>query len=438
MHAHVGWLFIHTQRGLKTRYAPDLIADPIVSWISRTFLLWMRRGPRAAVPARLADRRHALRAALTGLLWGGAVRMLVLHHATYSINSLCHFFGRQRFKTGDESRNLWWLSVFTFGEAWHNNHHAFPHLGPARSRALPVRPVRVGHLGAREDRAGLGRRAHPPRATGRQARDVSGTDEFRSAIAEALPERPFTVALWDGSELPSTDGGGPTFRVRSPCALGHVLRAPSQLGVGRAYVSGGIDVDDIDAALALLARWSPPPVDPRSKGRIAVAALRAGAWRGVPRVPKMELRPRGRRHSIVRDKRSVTHHYSLSSDYFALFLDESMTYSCALWSRGATTLEEAQHDKLELVCTKLALRPGERVLDVGCGWGSFAIHAAREHGVHVTGITLSEPQACSRASAPRRPEWPTASTSASWTTASSRVRSSTRSPRSAWSSTSAA
>ena len=107
----------------------------------------------------------------------------------------------------------------------------------------------------------------------------------------------------------------------------------------------------------------------------------------------MELRPKGKRHSILRDKRAVTHHYNLSNEFFALFLDESMTYSCAIWSRGATTLEEAQRTKLDLVCTKLALQPGERVLDVGCGWGAFALHAAREYGVHVTGITLSEPQA---------------------------------------------
>jgi cyclopropane-fatty-acyl-phospholipid synthase len=107
----------------------------------------------------------------------------------------------------------------------------------------------------------------------------------------------------------------------------------------------------------------------------------------------MELRPKGARHSILRDKRAVTHHYNLSNEFFSLFLDESMTYSCAIWSRGATTLEEAQWHKRELVCTKLALQPGQRVLDVGCGWGSFAIHAAQEHGVHVTGITLSEPQA---------------------------------------------
>jgi stearoyl-CoA desaturase (delta-9 desaturase) len=125
LHAHVGWLFIHTQRGLKTRYAPDLIADPIVNYVSRTFVLWVVAGLVAPFLLGWAI-GGTVAAGLTGLLWGGAVRMLVLHHSTYSINSLCHFFGRQQFKTGDESRNLYWLSVFTFGEAYHNNHHAFP------------------------------------------------------------------------------------------------------------------------------------------------------------------------------------------------------------------------------------------------------------------------------------------------------------------------
>jgi cyclopropane-fatty-acyl-phospholipid synthase len=219
------------------------------------------------------------------------------------------------------------------------------------------------------------------------------TEALRAALAEALPDRPFELHLWDGTSLPSTDGDGPVFRITSPEALGHILRAPGQLGVGRAYVSGGIDVDDMDEALALIARWSPPPIDNRAKLALATAAVRAGALRGVPRVPAMELRPKGKRHSILRDKRAVTHHYNLSNEFFSLFLDESMTYSCAIWSRGATTLEEAQRTKLDLVCTKLALEPGERVLDVGCGWGSLALHAAREYGVHVTGITLSEPQA---------------------------------------------
>ena len=124
-HAHVGWLFLHTQRGSRKRYAPDLLADPVVSYVDRTFLVWAVGGLGAAFGLGWLI-GGTFTAALTGLLWGGAVRMLVLHHVTYSINSLCHFFGRQRFETGDESRNLAWLSLLSFGEAWHNNHHAFP------------------------------------------------------------------------------------------------------------------------------------------------------------------------------------------------------------------------------------------------------------------------------------------------------------------------
>ena len=104
----------------------------------------------------------------------------------------------------------------------------------------------------------------------------------------------------------------------------------------------------------------------------------------------------GRRHSIARDARAVRHHYDVSNDFFELFLGPSMTYSCAVFADPASPdepLEDAQRRKLELVCTKLALTPGERVLDVGCGWGSFPVHAAAQHGVQVVGITLSEPQA---------------------------------------------
>ncbi len=218
------------------------------------------------------------------------------------------------------------------------------------------------------------------------------TEPLRVALAEALPDRPFRIELWDGTSLPAANGG-PTFTLRSPQALGHVLRSPGQLGVGRAYVTGALDIDSVDAALELLDGWNPPPIEPRSRLRIAAAAVRAGALRAVPRVPDAELRPRGRRHSIARDQRSVRHHYDVSNEFFQLFLGDDMTYSCAIFSRGATTLEEAQEAKLELVCTKLGLQAGMRLLDVGCGWGSFAVHAATRHGVHVTGITLSEPQA---------------------------------------------
>ena len=121
----MGWLFIHTHRGNKRRYAPDLLADPLIRWIDRTFLVWVAAGLAFAF-ALGGLIGGSWETALTGLLWGGAVRMLVVHHVTYSINSLCHFFGRQAFRTGDESRNLFWLAPFTFGEAWHNNHHAFP------------------------------------------------------------------------------------------------------------------------------------------------------------------------------------------------------------------------------------------------------------------------------------------------------------------------
>jgi stearoyl-CoA desaturase (delta-9 desaturase) len=124
-HAHLGWLFIHTHRGSKKRYAPDLLEDPVVRFVDRTFVLWTVAS--LAVPFGLGVALgHSVEAGLTGLLWGGGVRIFLVHHLTYSINSLCHVFGRQPFKTGDHSRNLAWLALPTFGEAWHNNHHAFP------------------------------------------------------------------------------------------------------------------------------------------------------------------------------------------------------------------------------------------------------------------------------------------------------------------------
>ncbi len=216
---------------------------------------------------------------------------------------------------------------------------------------------------------------------------------LRRELERALPERPFTINLWDGTSLPSTAGNGPAFTVRSPAAIAHLLRSPGQLGLGRAYVSGQLAVDDLDGALGLLGSWSMPPLDRGARVRLALAGVRACGLVRPPAVPASELRPRGARHGIARDARAVRHHYDVGNEFFELFLDSSMTYSCAIFSRGAATLEEAQETKLELVCTKLGLQRGERVLDVGCGWGSFPIHAARRHGVSVVGITLSEAQA---------------------------------------------
>jgi stearoyl-CoA desaturase (delta-9 desaturase) len=124
-HAHLGWLFVHNQRGSKERFAADLLRDPVIRFVDRSFVLWAVLG--LALPFGLGMAiGGTMIAGLTGLLWGGAVRIFVVHHLTYSINSLCHVFGRRPFDTDDQSRNLAWLAPFTFGEAWHNNHHAFP------------------------------------------------------------------------------------------------------------------------------------------------------------------------------------------------------------------------------------------------------------------------------------------------------------------------
>jgi stearoyl-CoA desaturase (Delta-9 desaturase) len=124
-HAHVGWVLFSDESAEEERYAPDLIADPVVRFVDRTFVLWAVVG--LVLPFGLGVAlTGTVFGGLMGLLWGGAVRIFFLHHITFCVNSLCHFFGRRNFTTNDQSRNLAWLAPFTFGEAWHNNHHAFP------------------------------------------------------------------------------------------------------------------------------------------------------------------------------------------------------------------------------------------------------------------------------------------------------------------------
>ena len=124
-HAHVGWLFSAAGRAEPQRYARDLVADPLMRGISRLFAGWVALG--LAIPFAIGyAATGSLRGGLIGLLWGGLVRIFLLHHVTFAINSVCHFFGRRRFATDDESRNVFWLAVPSFGEAWHHNHHAFP------------------------------------------------------------------------------------------------------------------------------------------------------------------------------------------------------------------------------------------------------------------------------------------------------------------------
>ncbi|HET9119687.1 MAG TPA: cyclopropane-fatty-acyl-phospholipid synthase family protein [Solirubrobacterales bacterium] len=230
------------------------------------------------------------------------------------------------------------------------------------------------------------------------------TEPLIKEIERAFPERPFTIALWDGSSVPSTNGGGPTFTARSPDALAYAVSAPGQLGLGRAYVSGAIEVDDMDAVIGVLNKWQPPPVNAATKARLIAAAVRAAGVRRPPPAPKAEIHLRGRKHTSERDREAVRHHYDVGNEFFSLFLDRTMTYSCAFFSRvpkprglfardEPPTLAQAQEAKLDLTARKLALQPGERLLDVGCGWGSFVMHAASRYGVEAVGITLSEPQA---------------------------------------------
>ena len=219
------------------------------------------------------------------------------------------------------------------------------------------------------------------------------TGPLRHELESSLPRRPFSLRFWDDTVLRATEPDGPTFTFHSALALAHVLRAPGELGLGRAYVTGLLDVDDLDAALLIVDTFEPPSLTLAQQARLAVAVLRACGLVLPPGPPRTELRLRGERHTLMRDRRAVQHHYDVGNEFFQLFLDRSMTYSCAYFAGGAHTLEEAQEAKLELVCRKLALREGERVLDVGCGWGSFAIHAASRHGANVVGVTLAEQQA---------------------------------------------
>jgi len=216
---------------------------------------------------------------------------------------------------------------------------------------------------------------------------------LRHEIVRTLPQRPFSLRFWDGTVVPATTADAPEFHAQSPAAIAHFLRSPGELGLGRAYVAGELTVDDLDAAFAVVDDWEPPPISVADRLRLMAAAVPAAAAGGIPRSPSIELNLGGERHTVARDAAAVRYHYDVGNEFFALFLDESMTYSCAIFSRGAETLAEAQHTKLELVATKLRLQAGQRVLDVGCGWGSFGIHAAANHGVSVVGITLSKAQA---------------------------------------------
>ncbi len=216
---------------------------------------------------------------------------------------------------------------------------------------------------------------------------------------------PVRIRAWDGSQ--SGPPGAPTLVVRNRRAVRRLLFKPGELGLARAWVAGDLDIEgDLYAALDLLAGlvWERGE-DARSLAqalrdpevRAAVRGLlRLGGLPLPPAPPPEEVRRvRGHLHTKRTDRRAISHHYDVGNDFYEIVLGPSMVYSCAYWSAPPPdgTLEAAQRDKLDLVCRKLDLRPGQRLLDVGSGWGSMAIHAAREYGVSVVGVTLSQEQA---------------------------------------------
>jgi cyclopropane-fatty-acyl-phospholipid synthase len=215
-----------------------------------------------------------------------------------------------------------------------------------------------------------------------------GIAQFVSTVFN--DELPFRVEAYDGSAAGPIDAAL-TIKIHNPDAISRILTRPGELGLARAYVSGDISLEgDIDGLFAL----SVPPLRAVLRPALVEELLRetgVSVLRPLP-APPIEAHPRGLLHSRTRDRQAISHHYDISNEFYELVLGSSMTYSCAVFASPDDTLEDAQVRKVDLVARKLDLAPGMRLLDVGCGWGSMAIHAARVYGASVVGVTLSEPQ----------------------------------------------
>ena len=219
----------------------------------------------------------------------------------------------------------------------------------------------------------------------------------RALEAVLGPDLPIAVRAYDGSRLGPADATA-TLLVRSPVVFRRLITAPGELGLGRAYVAGELDVEgDLYAALAALRDRFPDlrAFGPRQWAEVlrlaGSSALRTGF--GALAVPPEEARLGGVRHSKERDAAAIAFHYDVSNAFYRIVLGPSMTYSCAVWEHEDVPLEDAQAAKYELVCRKLGLEPEMRLLDVGCGWGGMVLHAAANHGVRAVGVTLSRRQA---------------------------------------------
>ena len=231
--------------------------------------------------------------------------------------------------------------------------------------------------------------------TGRDSLAAASLVALRPVFDLGRP-RDFRIALWDGSELSPETGSEARFTLRfhGPAALRRFLTASGQVGLAEGYIYGDYDIEGsvdatIEAGRALLER----PLALADRARVArLLMILPRERRDVVR-PGQAVRRQGMRHSKARDRRAVSYHYDVSNDFYGLWLDEQMVYSCGYFEQGDEDIHQAQRQKLEHTCRKLRLRPGERLLDIGCGWGALMLHAARHYGVDVTGVTLSHHQA---------------------------------------------
>ena len=226
-------------------------------------------------------------------------------------------------------------------------------------------------------------------------------DRFAHLVAAVEPRLsgplPAAVRFWDGSELGPGDLGSATDTIvlKNRRALTYAVMRPDQLGIGRAWVAGDVELEgDLYRVMSAGSKLYGFDFTPREKLDALRIAARTGAIRiPPPKPPSVEARVGGRLHSIGRDRQAIQHHYDVSNEFYRMILGPTMVYSCAYFAGPDDTLEEAQTRKLDVICRKLRLQPGERLLDIGCGWGSLMIHAAANYGVRVVGVTLSEEQA---------------------------------------------
>jgi len=232
-----------------------------------------------------------------------------------------------------------------------------------------------------------------------QDKSAARTLNFLQELLRGYRPRNFSVELWDGTQWEPEPGQFRRFgwKIKRPGALRSALAISnlansSTVALAEAYIYGDFDLDgDIEGVFPLADYLLSSPWTKRQKLRLSALLLGLPAG-GGPRPVRPGEKLHGRLHSRERDRAAVSYHYDLSNDFYALWLDKEMVYSCAYFLKPDDDLETAQRQKLDYICRKLRLKAGERLLDIGCGWGGLVMHAAREYGVNALGITLSRQQ----------------------------------------------